>query len=71
MQKLSSKPLNRLLNGELLLRVENSYSGVFLAKLNNLDIWGADIPNAYLELFTHEKLYFVAGPEFEELEDSS
>ena len=58
--------------------VENIYSGVvplrnlslliFLGILNNLDIWGADIGNAYLEAFTDEKLYIVAGPEFEELE---
>ena len=29
---------------------------------------GAGIGNAYLEAFTDEKLYIVAGPEFEELE---
>ena len=29
---------------------------------------GADIGNAYLEAFTDEKLYIVAGPEFQELE---
>ena len=58
--------------------IENIYSGVvsqrnhrlviFLGKLNNLDIWGADIGNAYLEAFTDEKLYIVAGPDFQELE---
>ena len=58
--------------------IENIYSGVvsprnlrlviFLGKLNNLEIWGADIGNAYLEAFTDEKLYIVAGPEFQELE---
>ena len=40
----------------------------FLGKLNNLELWGADIGNAYLEAFTDEKLYIVAGPEFQELE---
>ena len=58
--------------------VESIYSGVvsirslrlviFLAKLNNLEVWGADIGNAYLEAKTKEKLYIVAGPEFGELE---
>ena len=58
--------------------IESIYSGVVsirslrlvivLAKLNNLEVWGADIGNAYLEAKTKEKLYIVAGPEFEELE---
>ena len=58
--------------------IENIYSGAvslrnlrlvrFLGKLNNLELWGADIGNAYLEAFTDEKLYIVAGPEFQELE---
>ena len=56
---------------------DNIYSGVvstrslrlsiFLAKLNNMEVWGADIGNAYLEA-TKEKLYIVSGPEFEELQ---
>ena len=58
--------------------IENNYTGVvsqrnlrlviFLGKLNHIDLWGADIGNAYLEAFTDEKLYIVAGPEFQELE---
>ena len=40
----------------------------FLGKLNNLELWGADIGNAYLEAPTEEKLYIVAGPEFEDWE---
>ena len=61
--------------------VENIYSGVvslrhlrlviFLGELNNLELWGADIGNAYLEAYTHEKLFIIAGPEFEELEGFS
>ena len=41
---------------------------MFLGKLNHLELWGADIDNAYLEAVTEENLYIVAGPEFEDLE---
>ena len=41
---------------------------ICLGKLNNLDLWGANIGNSYLEAFTDEKLYIVAGPEFQELQ---
>jgi hypothetical protein len=54
--------------------VESVYSGVvslrslrlvtFLAELNHLSLWGADVGNAYLEAETREKLYIIAGPEF-------
>ena len=57
---------------------ETVYSGVvsqrnlrlamFLAELNNLQLWGADVGNAYLQALTKEKLYIVGGPEFEELQ---
>ena len=55
--------------------VENIYSGVvsqrhlrlclFLGELNNLELWGADIGNAYLEAYTNEKLLIIAGREFD------
>ena len=58
--------------------VENIYTGVvsprhlslviFLGELNNLELWGADIGNAYLEAYTHEKFFIIAGPECEKLE---
>ena len=41
---------------------------MILAELNNLELWGADVGNAYLQAFTREKLYIVGGPEFEELQ---
>ena len=41
---------------------------IFLGKLNNLELWGVDIGNAYLEAPTEEKLYIVAGSEFEDWE---
>ena len=40
----------------------------FLACLNDMELWGADIGNAYLEAKTKEKLFIVAGPEFGERE---
>ena len=33
-----------------------------------MEVWGADMGNAYLEAITKEKIYIVAGPEFEELQ---
>ena len=33
-----------------------------------MEVWGADICNAYLEATTKEKMYIIAGPEFEELQ---
>ena len=34
------------------------------AELNDLELQGADVGNAYLEALTHEKIYFIAGEEF-------
>ena len=58
--------------------VDSVYSGVvslrslrlviFLAELNNLTLWGADVGNAYLEAYTKEKVYIVAGKGFGKLE---
>jgi hypothetical protein len=39
-----------------------------LAELNQLELWGADVGNAYLEATTKEKVYIVGGPEFGSLE---
>jgi Reverse transcriptase (RNA-dependent DNA polymerase) len=40
---------------------------VFLAELNTLELWGADVGNAYLEALTKEKVYIIGGPEFGDL----
>jgi hypothetical protein len=37
---------------------------IFLAELNGLELWCTDIGNAYLEAYTDEKIYIVAGNEF-------
>jgi hypothetical protein len=54
--------------------VESVYSGVvslrgirliiFLAELNDMETWAADVGNAYLEAKTSERVYIIAGPEF-------
>ena len=41
---------------------------MFLAELNGLQLWGADLGNAYLQALKKGELYIVAGPEFEELQ---
>ena len=41
---------------------------VFLSQLNDFEIWGADVGNAYLEAYTDKKLCIIVGPEFKELQ---
>jgi len=36
----------------------------FIAELNEMECWATDIGNAYLESYTKEKVYVVAGKEF-------
>ena len=63
---LAPEPIENIYSGVVSLR--NLRLEIFLGKLNNLDIWRADIESAYMEAFNDEKLYIVAGPEFQELE---
>ena len=63
---LTKEPVKSIYSGVVSLR---SFRMVgFLSQLNDLEIWGADVGNAYLEAYTDEKLCIVAGPEFKELQ---
>ena len=38
--------------------------GFMIARINGLSVCAGDIGNAFLNAFTHEKLFIIAGPEF-------
>ena len=63
---LNKEPMETVYSGVVSIR--NLRLAMFLAELNNLELWGADFGNAYLQALTREKLYIVGGPEFEELQ---
>jgi len=63
---LTEVPLDSIYSGVVLLW--GLHLLVFLAELNDLNVWATDIGNAYLEAETQEKVYIIAGPEFGELE---
>ena len=56
------EPIESIYSGVVSLR--NLKLAIFLGELNNLELWGADIGNSYLEAPTEEKLYIVTGTEF-------
>ena len=63
---LSSSSLNlrRLYTPQLLVTLHSLRIIIFLAELNGLTLMQGDIRNAYLESYTQEKVYFIAGPKF-------
>ena len=63
---LTKEPVESIYSGVVSLRSLRMV--VFLSQLNNLEIWGADVGNTYLEAYTDEKLCIIAGPEFKELQ---
>ena len=63
---LTKEPVESIYSGVVSLRSLRMV--VFLSQLNDLEIWGADVGNAYLEAYTDEKLCTIAGPEFKELQ---
>ena len=63
---LTKEPVESIHSGVVSLRSLRMV--VFLSQLNDLEIWGADVGNAYLEAYTDQKLCIIAGPEFKELQ---
>ena len=63
---LTGPPLESVYSGVVLLRSLRIV--IFLAELNELELWGADIGNAYLEAHTSEKVYIIARSKFGEKE---
>jgi hypothetical protein len=41
---------------------------LFLSELNGMELWATDNGYAYLEAFTSEIVFIIAGPEFGDLE---
>ena len=63
---LTKEPNETVYSGVVSLR--NLRLAMFLAELNNFQLWGVDVGNTYLQELTKEILYIVGGTEFEELQ---
>ena len=59
---LTEVPLESVYSG--VVSIEHVRLVVFLAELNQMELWGTDISSAYLCAETKEKLFIIAGPEF-------
>ena len=62
---LTDVPLESVYSGVVSLRSLRLV--IFLAELNGLELYSADVGNAYLEAETKEKVYIVAGDGFGDL----
>ena len=63
---LTPDPIDSIHSGVVFTR--SLRLSLFQAILNNRQVWGADIGNAYLVATTKEKIYIEAGLEFKELQ---
>jgi Reverse transcriptase (RNA-dependent DNA polymerase) len=59
---LTPIPTDSVYSGVISLRALRLVA--FLAELNKLQLWGADVSIAYLEADTREEVYLIAGDEF-------
>jgi hypothetical protein len=58
---LTETPVDSVYSSVVSLRIRII---TFISELNGCDTWSTDISCAYLESYTQEKVYIVAGPEF-------
>ena len=63
---LTPDPIDSIYSG--LVSTRSLRLSIFLTKLNNMEVWGADIGNAYLEATTIENIYITTGPKFKKLQ---
>ena len=63
---LTKEPTETVFSG--VVSLGNLRLARFLAELHNLQLCVANGGNVYLQVLTKEKLYMVAGTEFEELQ---
>ena len=56
---LTDTPIDSVCSSVVSLRAIRMLT--FIAELNEMDVWCTDIGNAYLESYTQEKVYIVAG----------
>jgi hypothetical protein len=61
---LTAPPKDSVYSGVVTIR--SLHLCMFLAELNGLKVEATDVGNAYLEAYTKEKLYIIAGSEFGE-----
>ena len=59
---LTDVPINSVYSGVVSLRGLGLI--IFLAQLNDLELWSTNIGNADLEATTNERVYIITGPEF-------
>ena len=63
---MTDVPLDSVYSGVVSLRSLRMV--IFLSELNQLELWGADVGNAYLEAYTQEKVYIIGPKGFGKLE---
>ena len=62
---LTLEPIENIVSGVVSLRILRLV--IFLGKVNHLDLWGADLGNAYLEAFTDDTIPTRNGRELGEI----